>query len=630
MNESAQAAFKTLIGRYSEDTYFYLARNYLGLIQTPFHKPQLTTRMVQFFSQEAVVTSILDLLDSFDQALISLVALAGPLTVEQITRLMKEMYSYGHLLRRISNLQERMILLSDEGRLVFNPLLEEELRKRCSLRPLLGDTERALSDAPYCSTEFIRGYLSLVAKEGKCTYQDQTPSHFPTFEPKRLEQMYLALGSFMTDCGILINQDRKCSINYERAQQLLNLTDHQLICLLIAKDLEGEERLAFANALLQHLQALGGCDTNALKLLIKALCIRYQIGYSSSVLNELSTWGVLSLDEVWKVSRISDTQEQTPLIVDSDQTISYQGTCATDDILYRFAFLEVLDMQKRYRITKESLISALDSSLDFASIQAYLEQHSANKMNSALATQLSMIAEQYQNITIYDGLVLTCDTRTANLVEKLPAMAQHRLVTLAPSIFLMRRDTEEIWRQVLRSAGQLVGATRRFEQVEVIPSEEHPLLLLLIQKASQLEKSDTLGVMAAEPMGKPVLDPTLPLAIEESNLSKAQKEDTLHRYQSRMIVRKSQIAAHILNPVIEAGGFDYQGKVSLCKQASGRNDLVLELQLPEQELVVQALEIAYTPQKEALLKAAIMPTMEVKILPVSKIFLVRLVRFHLA
>jgi hypothetical protein len=47
-------------------------------------------------------------------------------------------------------------------------------------------------------------------------------------------------------------------------------------------------------------------------------------------------------------------------------------------------------------------------------------------------------------------------------------------------------------------------------------------------------------------------------------------------------------------------------------------------------LIVQALELAFTPQKEALLKAAVMPSMEVKILPVSKLFLIRLVRFHFA
>lgn len=97
-----------------------------------------------------------------------------------------------------------------------------------------------------------------------------------------------------------------------------------------------------------------------------------------------------------------------------------------------------------------------------------------------------------------------------------------------------------------------------------------------------------------------------------------------------MILSEEQIVAQVINPIIEAGGFDYQGKVSLARQAVGKKDIALQLQLTDQELVVQALEVAYTPQKEALLKAAVMPTMEVKILPISKIFLIRLVRFHLS
>ncbi len=121
VNERAQEAFKTLLSRYSEDTYFYLARNYMGKLQSPFHKPQLTARLCQLFSQDSMVEKTLSMLDSFDQVILSLIATFGPLTVEQITSLLKGSYSYGNLLRRVGNLQERMVLLSDAGRLFFQP-----------------------------------------------------------------------------------------------------------------------------------------------------------------------------------------------------------------------------------------------------------------------------------------------------------------------------------------------------------------------------------------------------------------------------------------------------------------------------------------------------------------------------
>jgi hypothetical protein len=409
---------------------------------------------------------------------------------------------------------------------------------------------------------------------------------------------------------------------------LLSLSDYQLLLLLLSRNLEGTAPLEFVNALLSILQTLGGCDTTSLKLLIKGLCIRYQITYTASLLNELSTWGVLTLDENWQVSAISNESQRTGLLIDSDQTISYQGNSPAGDILYRFAYLEVLDHQRKYHITKESVLGAFDASLDYPQIKEYLQANSARRMDTSLTKQLEMLSERYQNVTIYDGLVLSCDERTANLVHNLPSLSEHCLATLSPTIFIMRRDSEDTWRQVLKNAGQLVGATKSFDRIEIMEKKEHPILRERIGKAATLRQITTLPCHPRKPVEKAPLDESLRQAIAKADLSKAEREDLEHRFQSRIILLPSQIVPQVLNPILEAGGFDYQGKVSLCKQAAGKKDILLELQLPDQELIVQALELAFTPQKEALLKAAVMPSMEVKILPVSKLFLIRLVRFH--
>ncbi|MGE4453928.1 MAG: hypothetical protein AB7D92_05290 [Sphaerochaeta sp.] len=630
LKEQAQESFKALLSRYSEDTYFYLARNYLGRLQSPFHKPQLTARLCQFFSQDAIIQKTLSLLDGFDQTILSLLALFGPLTVEQITNLLESSYSYGHLLRRVANLQERMILLSDGGTLVFNPMLEEQLLSYCSLRPLLGEQEQTPTESPYLSTEFLRGFFSLVAKYGKCTYQDGIAQHFPSFEEERLKELYQALGEYLMEMDVVVRDSRHCMVDWEKSEQLLKLSDQQLLSLLLSRNLEGEAPLACTHTLLSVLQTLGGCDTNALKLLIKGLSIRYKVTYNPTLLTELSTWGVLTLAETWKVSAFKVPEKRSALIIDSDQTISYQGICKDGDILYRFAFLEVLDHQRRYHLSKESILGAFDASLCYGEIKEYLETNSMHGMNPSLDKQLQMLSERYQNISVWDGLILSCDERTANLVNNLPSLKEHRLKTLAPTIFLMRRESEDQWRQILQAAGQLVGATRSFERIEVIKEKEHPQFLASIKEASALHPHCPLPSQASMLVQKAQPDEEIRQAIAKASLSKAEREDLEHRFQRRMIISSSQIVPQILNPILEAGGFDYQGKVGLCKQASGKKDILLELQLPDQELIVQALELAFTPQKEALLKAAVMPTMEVKILPVSKLFLVRLVRFHFA
>ncbi|MDD4450667.1 MAG: hypothetical protein PHS76_08160, partial [Sphaerochaeta sp.] len=146
--------------------------------------------------------------------------------------------------------------------------------------------------------------------------------------------------------------------------------------------------------------------------------------------------------------------------------------------------------------------------------------------------------------------------------------------------------------------------------------------------SERCQRCDLPKVNGQKPQVSP--DEALKQEIELAPFTSAQKQDLLHRFQAKLILSSSQIVAQVINTAIEAGGFDYQGKVSLARQAAGRKDVALQLQLTDQELVVQALEVAYTVQREALLKVAVMPTMEVKILPISKIFLIRLVRFHVS
>ncbi len=630
LTEYEQQQFTRIIGRYSEDTYFYLVRNYLGVVTTPFHKPQLTARLCRFFSQKAHQDRILEMLDELDMIILSLLSVTGPIPSESVMDLLKGPYSYGAVLRRVANLQERLILLSDEGRLICNPLLAEVIFPRCSVKPLFGTFEAQRSSAPYCSTEFVRAYLSLIARESKTVFRNEYIRHFPSFEPERLEQLFNALNQVLAQ-HLILSGEKKPAIDYESAQKLLQLNDHQLLCLLLCSQssaLHTERTFAFCSDLLSYLMVIGQLDTQSLKLLIRALSLKHGIPYDSEVLTNLSTWGVITLDGVWKVADIELQQSFDALLIDSDQTISYSGNRSKDDILYRFSFIEVLDRQKRYHVTKESFIWALDTGLSYADIEQYLQEHSSVGMYALLLKQLAMLNERYQSITVYDALLLSCDERTAYVVQNLPSLAEHRYKNLSPTLFLMRRETEETWRQILSSAGLLAGATKSFEKIEVLKKKEALSFALLLQLAGQCVLCTTPRLMVERSQAE--VDESLRLEIERTSFTPAQKQDLLHRLQAKMILSSSQIVAQVLNTTIEAGGFDYQGKVSLARQAVGRKDVALQLQLTDQELVAQALEVAYTVQREALLKVAVMPTMEVKILPISKIFLIRLVRFHVA
>ncbi|HAF85897.1 MAG TPA: hypothetical protein DCG32_05925 [Sphaerochaeta sp.] len=630
LTKHAKEAFKTLLNRYSEENYFYLARNYLGLIKTPFHKPELTTKLCNFFSQPEIEGKILSLIDEMDQIILSLVHIGGPLTGENIISLLEGKWSYGKLVRRVSNLQERMILLNDGGSLIFNPLFEERIRLLCSLKPLLGEGPDVLQNGAYCSTEFVRAYLNVLDREQRLAYKDEYSSLFPSYSPEQLKLLFSLLGETLgRQC--VITAEKRVSVNFEKAQQLLALSDRQLLCLLIAEpyplEKERMQALLFSNELMALLDKVGSCDTASLTLLLRLLSLKTGLTYDSSLLDTLSTLGVLSLNDLWHANHIEEDALRSTLVIDSDNTISYSGSCPGSDILYRFSELTVLDRQTSYQVTPQSFTRGLDSNLTWTVIHTYLENNSYPLMSASLLKMLAITYERYQQITIYDGIVLVTEDRVTRLLTQLESMQDHIVAIINENTFLMKRSTEMTWRNILVQSGVLVPAKRTGERLEVTAEADNPFFEKLVQ-VSKLPPVpiDIPCMLDREPA---MLDQTLHLAIETMKLTKAERSDLEQRFKAKMILVEDQIVAQVVNGVIEAGGFDYQGKVGLCRNAVGKHNIALQLMLPEQELIVQALEVAYTAQKEALLKAAVMPDMEVKIIPVSKIFLVRQLRYHL-
>lgn len=632
MTEDAKEAFKTLLNRYSEENYFYLVRNYLGLVKTPFHKPALTTKLCNFFCQPEIGEKVLSLIDEMDQVILSLVNIAGPLTGENIISLLASRWSYGKLVRRVSNLQERMILLNDGGFLIFNPLFEQRIRALCSLKPLLGDAQDETHSGAYCSTEFVRAYLNLMDREQKLTYKEEYNALFPSYRGEQLKLLFELLGETLIRQRI-ITGEKRIAVDFGKAHQMLSLNDRQLVCLLIAepypKEKERPRAVAFANTLLAILEKVGSCDTESLTLLLRVLALRSGIEYEASLIDKLSTLGVLSLeDETWHANQIEEETGRSTLVIDSDNTISYSGSCTDADILYRFSDLTVLDRQTSYHVTPQSFTRGLDSNLSWEQIHAYLQKNSYPLMSDSLLKMLHITHERYQQITLYDGIVLVTEDRVTRLVTQLESLQDHIVTAIAPNIFLMKRSTEQTWRTILVQSGVLVPTRRTGEPPQGgNDTQNSPLLEVLVQENKVA--SVPVGIPPMQKTPASTLDKSLRLTIETAKLTKAERADLEQRFKAKMILVEDQIVAQVVNGVIEAGGFDYQGKVGLCRNAVGKKNIALQLMLPDQELIVQALEVAYTAQKEALLKAAVMPDMEVKIIPVSKIFLVRQLRYHL-
>ncbi len=630
MTETAQARFETALRRYSEENFFYIAHNYLGPVKSPFHKPQVIARLSLFFGQEQIQNRMVELLDSLDLEILSLLSLTGAIGAEEVIDLLSPRHDYATIFWRLSSLQTRLILLSEEGRLSFNPLIEGRLRERCSLSSLLGDLGGTPIEQPHLSVEFVRAYLSLVLDEQRFGFRESHLAIFPSFAQEQLRHLIPLIGDLVQRLGVF-KATKPPRLVEERGEALLALGDEELFSVLLAATMSGpsiKAAVAFSREVVSLLRQAGSIAEEALVLLLRIISKRQGIACPPNFIHSMITLGLISDGPIHRVTTLESDAVSDELLVDSDFTINYLGRRRAHDILHRFATITTFDVQRQWRVSKESVVRAFDDGLSFPVIEAYLASHAHNGNGAALIKQMALLDERYGMLTIHDALTLVVDERVSHLVEHLPALAEHHVKKLSPTIFLMRRDSEKQWRKILTDAGQLVGSTHR--QSVVVQKEEaiNPYFFTYIDVVH--EERTTPDLATLRPPAEPIIDESLRAAITTAKaLSPVQREDLLSRFDQRLILSPSQIAGQVLDAVIEAGGFDYQGKLNLCRQAVGKKHITLQLRIDEEELFVWALEISNSSEGEALLKALVLDTKVERIIPIRKIFTVRMLRTQL-
>ena len=610
---------KTLLEQYTDDEYFFLARNYLGLVESPFHKEHISSRLIAFFALEENRKKMLSLIDSFDQMIITALLFTGGLRFEQLATLLEGIHPYGKLLLRVANLRERMIIIATGNTLVPNPLLEEHFYRFAGLTPLFGVEEGTVHTHPFSYREFLQAILTLAERPGRSFFRKEYETLFPTMRSEDLPSIFETIHSSFVKLGIII-EDPQRRVDWQRAHDLFLLDEQQIKAMMLAGHMEGALNTCCAD-LVFLLEDIGTFSASGLKRLSQALAFKHHVKRCdlTSVLLGLG----LLVKTKGGYNHVSYTQGEpaSSFIVDSDYSVSYLGSLDADSLLVRFAALETLDRTRLWRITEERLRSALDGGVGYDEIRSYLKTYVNGTLNTALLKSLDLIAERSRQVQIYDGLVLHTDERVGRIVEQLPALQEHILDRLSPTIFLMKRSHERIWRQILTQAGLSLGSTKgelahgSDGETQELPALQWPKEF---QKPKKFKKSVTLPPV--------VPDEKLREAIIRKNYPKEVEEDLLERFEERLIINKSQITPQILYTRIEAGGFDYQGKISLAKQASSKEGTVVQLFMGGEELMALALELTYTPKKEALFKVAILPQMETRVIPLSKIFLLRQIK----
>lgn len=713
-DREAIARWQRMLARYSDENYFFLVRNYLGPVGTPFHKPTLTARLTNFFLNDLNQERIVALIDDDDAMILTAVHLMRTPCENDILDLFRDDYPYAELQRRIVNLEERLLLLPAEDRkglsaVAVNPLLETRLEKEIfSLTSLFcgESSDRERHPSPALVTEnILRGYLNLIvqgqvsdsaAMEARLYASAPMEGMFPTIEPDRVPKLFAMLRKLLEFLQVVAaSPDGRHTVSRRSCAALLNLNDRAVTLLLLSAAFTRIVRNANGNADLTS--TYGSCGrlavdflalANALppfsrksydrlmRILARRNGLSFSVEIADGFLDALLVLGIMDnvsdsgADMGYQVTETArrlflqndDEQLTSPLTVDSDCTVSYSGSrrnsCGTsEDLLYLIGEVRQVDVLCRYEITRQSFRHALDYGLSFEEIAGYLEKASANRLPTHLVQMMGEWYAAYHSVRIYDGIVVCCDTRMTRIIDQHPQLQPYIVQRIQEGVYLFSRREEARWRLLLQTAGaDMLPKTIQEEMWRTRPNaarlsanvrqqdeiEETGLSLLMIMEQAPQTLNGTrapasgfsLTAKRLEPWTRPRFLEEIAQAIDRLHLDGTDAEEMDSRFRSSLLLVPQQVVRQRLyTGLLSASGFDFRGKLNLCKSAVGKDDMILEVRIydndEEKNILLQAKELMYPTSQDAMLRGIVLPTMEERTIPVSRMFLVKRQRLSL-
>ena len=108
--DSSMEEWKSAFLSQPDETFFYIIKNYLGPVSTPYNKHTLLNELVAYFSRPRITERVLTLLDDTDKRILTAVYfLSGP-SLTSLYSLFREDFTYLELHNRLINLEERLLL----------------------------------------------------------------------------------------------------------------------------------------------------------------------------------------------------------------------------------------------------------------------------------------------------------------------------------------------------------------------------------------------------------------------------------------------------------------------------------------------------------------------------------------
>lgn len=643
--------------------YLDIVRNFLGKIPTPFHKPQLTKRLTNLFLNPDFRHRTVMALSEQDKQLLTATVILGTPTQDEICALFTDRVPYPTLLNNLINLEERLLLVphpdSIESRMeiIVNPLLKKLLVETAlsysAIFPTAADTPDQVNHYRLVEANAgtIRALTSLhihsaMGPQDKCERFIRTKMAAAVFgfDSPDFIDLLVYYNRLLFQEGVVDSRGNISRTGLTRAEELIHMNPEQLQMRLFITtwftQFSQQGKMMDSVVSLQRyflmikrlLESLPIHTDEDMVLICKIAACKYGVSIHDGIdtVPLLKTIGLLGTYQQDVPEKSASNLHLSPTI-DSDLSISFSGDIepvGDTDLLHVIAVARKVDVVSTYEITKATVMRAFDLGFSVEEIISYLKG-----LTHADFTQLKNLMvhwrDEYTSITIFDGIVVKADQRQSRIIEALPNLQPHIIAKISPGIFLLSRKSESTWREILVSTGIGYLPSSITEEPQARTHEKIDTRVEILDESTHTEE---LSVRTTVPAESPL--PTfesLRRAIMAKVSSTSEREELLARLERKLILVPEQISA-VQGPsqTMQASGFDFQGKMNLCKAAVQSKSDLLELHVLDEDgntrmLLAEAKEFIASA-KDPSIRVLVLPEGDEQVIALNSLFKVRKLR----
>ncbi len=623
-----------------DDQLLYLYSIYIGEVPSPFHKPKLIRDLLYFFLLPETVRSQVSLLDGPDLDILTVLHHARHPEADLVCEVLAcAGYKPHEVQRMIVHLEERLAVIPESlDRTVYhiNPGVFELVEDKFSLASLFPPSD----DLPGRTAEYhitpsaVVSWFSLLRHRSELFTPEGMPRSRRLNEFSQLFPLFhdtetaVQLGSAVSSLGAVFSEGGEMSLHEHIMNTVSSMKPMQMmLSAAFCAVLKHKEQSLPMAKLLAH------CWTSSFEVSriqgMMMLLLGIKRDEAASLLERCGQYGVTeSSGNLVRfsplVSRYEEYHETTgkcTTVLSSDLRVHIDGHEHTEawQSLSRFCVLEKFDRVLIFRITRESILGALDTGMDIPEILSTLASVTGSEIPKPAARIIEDWGSAYENLSLYQGITLCCDSRIAGIIRNHPKLSGMIYLEPAEGVFLFPARLASHLRDTLSESG-----------IPFVPAVDHMsgspgTALNSFPDIPDITMKSVHPVQRAADPGKvlELLKQEIP-AVSDADMI----QELTYRIEQRIVLSSDQLKnTSRKRTIFEAGGFDYQGKLQLIRQAITNSSDMLELKVQgSSETLMVKPHTLFREGPSDILSGRTLPHWEPFTISAAKLLLVRKIR----